>query len=98
MTEAATFDDWLIKYGEIYEDPSRLSAISCPNCASRELNLVMVLQNENDRQGWGAFWCNHCMTGVAIDRAEVREGIFTYADTPGVSFGNVIPDYKLIQP
>jgi hypothetical protein len=94
-----TFEDWLAKYQEVYASPDRLSAMVCPNCDTRDLHLVLVVRREGVGHGWAAFWCGHCMTGVALDRAEVRPGMATLVtggDPQAVA--RVVPSYQLIPP
>lgn len=99
MSGTATFMDWLTAYQEVYESPERLAARSCPNCGSRGLHLVLVVRQQSDPLGWAAFWCGHCMTGVALDRAEVRPGMRVFASGPDPqSTSEVIPSYRLIPP
>jgi hypothetical protein len=96
VTGTATFEDWLAKYQEVYASPAVLQSLSCPNCGFRDLRLVLVLQRQGDQQGWAAFWCEHCMTGVALDLAEVRPGMPTFvADEDPKSIRTVIPNYRL---
>lgn len=100
IANMTTYDDWLAKYQEVYASPGLLSAMTCPNCGARDgLHLVLVLQREGAHQGWAAFWCAHCMTGVALDRAEVRQGMRTLVigGDPGAVTG-AIPSYRLIPP
>src|SRR5262245_17397810 len=99
MADSATYEDWLAKYQEVYMSPELVSATCCPNCGSRDLHLVLVVQQQRDAQGWAAFWCGHCMTGVALDRAEVRNGMRTLATGSGPpSIAGVIPNCRLIPP
>ncbi len=100
MADSATFEDWLAKYQEVYMSPELVSATRCPNCGTiGDLHLVLVVRQQGDAHGWAAFWCDHCMTGVALDRAEVRNGMRTLAtgSEPG-SIAGVIPSYRLIPP
>ena len=99
MNDAATYEDWLAQYQEIFVSPELVSVTSCPNCGSRDLHLVMVVRRRDDLQGWAAFWCGHCMTGVALDRAEVRRGMRTLVSgLDAGSIARVIPSYRLIPP
>jgi hypothetical protein len=99
MTDMATFEDWLATYQKIYMSPELVSATSCPNCGSRDLHLVVVVRQQGDTQGWAAFWCGHCMTGVALDRIEVwsRMRTLVSGSDPG-SIAGMIPNYRLIPP
>jgi hypothetical protein len=99
MTDKATFADWARTYDAVYESPDLIAALACPNCGRRSLRLVLVIRQTGDRRGWAALWCNHCLTGVALDLAEVRPGMRTLVtgDDPAV-VSNVIPNYRLIPP
>lgn len=55
MQMSISWRTWLTKYSEIFEDPTCLTAISCPHCASSDLNLVMVVRDKDVRHGWGVF-------------------------------------------
>lgn len=99
VAHMVTYVDWLAKYQEVYAAPELVSSMSCPNCAASGLHLVLVVQREGDDHGWAAFWCDRCLTGVAIDRAEIHLGMRLLATggDPGV-VTRTIPNYRLIPP
>jgi hypothetical protein len=87
VSEAGAYDEWLANYSAIFGDTERVMTIPCPSCERRELNLVMVLRSEGDRQGWGAFWGGRCLTGIAVCRAEVAAGVSTLVGDRSGSLG-----------
>jgi hypothetical protein len=95
----ATFDDWLAMYQQVYASPEEMSSASCVNCGTKGLNLVLVVRRVGADQGWAAFWCGRCMTGTALDRAEVPPDMrsFVTGDDAG-AVTKVIPSYRLIPP
>jgi hypothetical protein len=99
MAGTATFGDWLARYQEVYVSPELVSTLPCPNCGHGDLHLVLVVRKQGDDHGWAAFWCGHCLTGVALDRAELRQGMRTLVtgSDPG-AVTEVIPNYRLIPP
>ena len=93
----AKFDDWMSTYQEVFATPDRVPETACPNCANYNLHLVLVVPHIENLHGWAAFWCGHCMTGVALGLAEVRPGmriLVSRAGGRGVS--EEIPDYTMI--
>lgn len=58
----------------------------------------MVVREKDSKQGWAAFWCGHCMTGIRTGRAAVKDGMSVYVSSNSGSIGDVIPNYEHIFP
>lgn len=99
MDETVTYNAWMAAFQRIYDSPGLLSGMQCPNCGSRCLNLVFVVRRKGDDRGWVAFWCSHCMSGVAFDSTEIRSGMrVLVSGSEPRSVSEVIPNYRLIPP
>jgi len=70
--------------------------LACPDCSASALRLVYVVVDLVDRLGYGAFWCDACLQGISLSRAEAPAGaaVALFGETAGVS----IPDYAVVSP
>jgi hypothetical protein len=98
VSENSTFDDWLNLYSDIYLSPEKLPAAHCPNCSCTCLRLVLALPEEDATSGIAAFWCDNCLSGIALHRVDPRPGLRTVVAEDPASPERVIPDYRLVVP
>jgi hypothetical protein len=65
------FEQWLEALQQACDlPPERVVEVVCPNCGVRELQLRFV-DRRPDGDARVAFWCNHCLEGIAFERYEV---------------------------
>jgi hypothetical protein len=100
MTHVATFEDWVSEYEKVYENPDSLRTESCPNCGHQCLQLVIVVPRLDSHIGHTAFWCDHCLNGIMVDRSKVRPGVEILANGEEDTAAKQprIPDFRLIPP
>lgn len=88
----ASFEQWMDAFQRAYHEPGRISALACPNCGSRDLQLRFVLYVRG-RDANAAFWCDNCLQGMPPDRSEVPDGC-----TPVRAEDAGVPNYRIVPP
>lgn len=91
-------NDWWRTYGDVYEAlPERLE-LACPHCGHSELRLEFVAR-EDERIGFGCFWCDFCLFGIRICSTSVPAGVdFHLMDAPWEERTKIIPDFTAVYP
>lgn len=87
------YELWLYAYSEVYEMPSMVSTLACPNCGAHELQLRFVVYDDPEGAGHAALWCCRCLHGVVVDRSVAPPGGIQ------VPYGDDgIPNYRIVSP
>jgi hypothetical protein len=96
VVEDPSYERWLHAYGDVWEALPGNARLPCPRCGVDALRLVFV-GDEVERVAYAAFWCDNCLHGIHVSRADVPAGArihpFAAPDDPrGLPF----PDYTVI--
>lgn len=89
----ASYEQWLEAFNRAYEAPERIAEIACPNCNSKQLALRFVLYRAHAQDGNAAFWCGHCLFGVALGPSTIPSGGVRVAREDAD-----IPRYRIVPP
>jgi hypothetical protein len=61
------------EYQWAYDHATSVGERGCPNCGSKSLHLIFVVDEPDAESGTAVFWCDSCMQGLAPNQAPVAE-------------------------
>ena len=85
------YEAWIDLYQRSWDDPSSVPGQTCPNCRSRMLRLLFVVDSIEAEAGTAVFWCASCLTGLMPLRAPVPHG-----GVQALRGTEEIPNYELV--
>ncbi|MFJ5924345.1 hypothetical protein ACIQF6_17275 [Kitasatospora sp. NPDC092948] len=90
-----TWDDWQDAFERSYDRLPEAPVEICPSCGLGKVSLAYMVKNGSSA-GSVFVWCDSCLKGIVISRAEVPEGV-----TP-LEFGSpesgLIPNFSVVPP